>query len=78
MEVDIGKQGRHYRSLPRPLIIDRDDLFFQDTRPQPFLDQADDAPVADPMFQKPDEPFLADFIEGSGDRLPIAEIFPIG
>jgi hypothetical protein len=29
------------------------------------------------MFQKADEPFLADLIEGSGDRLPIAEIFPI-
>jgi hypothetical protein len=50
---------------------------FQDTRPEPFLDQADDAPVADPMLQKADEPFLADFIERRGDRLPIAGIFPI-
>jgi len=41
------------------------------------VDQADDAPVADPMFQKADEPFLADLIERRDDRLPIAGIFPI-
>jgi hypothetical protein len=50
---------------------------FQDTRPEPFLDQADDALVADPMFQKADEPLLVDFIERRGDRLPITGIFPI-
>jgi hypothetical protein len=40
---------------------------FQDTRPEPFLDQADNAPVADPMLQKADEPLLADFIEERSD-----------
>jgi len=43
-------------------------------RLEPFLDQADDAPVADPMFQEANHPFLADFIEGRGDRLPITAI----
>jgi hypothetical protein len=28
----------------------RDDPVFQDARLQPFLDQADDAPVADPVL----------------------------
>jgi len=30
---------------------------------QPFLDQADDAPVADPMLQEADQLFLADLVE---------------
>jgi hypothetical protein len=42
-----------------------------------FLDQADDAPVADPMFQEANHPFLVDFIEGRGDRLPITAIILI-
>jgi hypothetical protein len=29
----------------------------------PFLDQADDASVADTMFQEADQPLLADFIK---------------
>jgi hypothetical protein len=29
------------------------------------------------MFQKADQSLLADFVEGSGGRLPIAVIFPI-
>src|SRR5262249_42807781 len=45
----------------------RKDPFFQDTGPEPFLDQADDPPVADPMFHKAGEPFLADFIEERSD-----------
>jgi hypothetical protein len=50
---------------------------FEDARLKPFTDQADDALVADPVFQEADQPILADTAEGSGDRLPIAEIFPI-
>ena len=56
---------------------DRNDLIFQDTRPQPFLDQADDVPVADPVFQETDQPLLADLIEESSARLPITVIFRI-
>jgi hypothetical protein len=41
---------------------DRDDPVFKDPCPEPE-DQADDAPVADPMFQEANQPFLADFIE---------------
>jgi hypothetical protein len=50
---------------------------FQHARLKPFLDQADDALVADPVFQEPNEPVLAYGIEGSGDTLPISAIIRI-
>ena len=53
------------------------DPVFEDARLEPFADQADDAPIADPVFQEANQPFLADFIEGSGQRLPITVIFRI-
>jgi len=40
-------------------------------------DQADDALVADPVFQEADQPILADATKRRGDRLPITGIFPI-
>ena len=40
-------------------VTDRHRPIFEDARPQPFLDQADDALVADPVFDETDEPFLA-------------------
>jgi hypothetical protein len=61
--------------LPGPLLTHRDDPVFEDARLQPFLDQADDAPVADPMLQELDQPFLVDLVEGSIDRLPISAMF---
>jgi len=36
---------------------------FEDARPQPFLDQADDALVANPVFQEADQSFSADAAE---------------
>ena len=77
MQVDIGEERRDHRALTRSPVIHCYDPVFEDTRPQPFLDQVDDAPVADPMFQKADEPFLADLIKGSGDRLPISAIIRV-
>ena len=47
----IGTPNPVYRSLPGPLVTDRHGPIFEDARPQPFLDQADDARVADPMVQ---------------------------
>jgi len=71
------RSGSHHRALPRPSLTDRHNSVFQDARLQPFPDQADDASVADMMFQEPDQPFLADFVEGSGDTLPISAIIRI-
>jgi hypothetical protein len=50
---------------------------FEDARLQPFLNQAGDARVADPMLQESYEPCLVNTIEGSGGRLPITVIFRI-
>jgi hypothetical protein len=67
MQVDVGKQRRDHRALPRPPLTDRRDPVFQDARLQPFLDQADDASVADTMFQESDQPLLADFVKERSD-----------
>ena len=63
VQVDVGKQRRDHRALPRPPLTDRHDPFFQDAHLEPFLDQADNASVADPMFQEANQPLLADFVE---------------
>jgi hypothetical protein len=44
-------------------------------RLQPFLDQADDARITDPMFNETDHPFLVNHVERSHDRLPITKTF---
>src|SRR5499427_8245844 len=52
----------HHRALPRPYLARRHDPVFQDAGLEPFLDQADDAPVADTG-----QPFLADRVEERAD-----------
>jgi hypothetical protein len=63
VEVDVP--------LPRPSLAGRQDPVLQDARLEPFLDQAEDADVADPMLQEAEKPFMADRVERSGHRLPI-------
>src|SRR4029077_18795951 len=46
MQVDIGEDRRNHRALACH------DPVFEYTRSQPFLDEADDALVTDPMFKK--------------------------
>jgi hypothetical protein len=67
VQIDVGKQRRNHRTLPRPSVTDRHHSVFHDARPEPFLDQPDDAPVADPMLQEPDQPFLVDLVEERSD-----------
>jgi hypothetical protein len=67
VQVDVGEQWRNHRPLPRPLFTDRDDPVFQHARLEPFLDQADDAWIANPMLDETDQPTLADFIEKGSD-----------
>ena len=50
MQVDIGEERRDHRALTRSPVIHGYDPVFEYTRPQPFLDQVDDALIADPMF----------------------------
>ena len=49
---------------------------FHDARLEPFLYQADHAPVSDPMFHKLNQPTMLDFVEGFYDTLPIIRTFP--
>src|SRR6266513_2362243 len=58
-----SRKRRDYRALPRPPVTDGHDPIFHDACLEPFADQADDAPVADPMLHEPDEPFLAHRVE---------------
>ena len=74
VQVDVGKQRRDHRALPRPPLTDRHDPFFQDAHLEPFLDQADDASVADPMFQEANQPLLADFVE---ERSEVSVQYPV-
>jgi site-specific DNA recombinase len=57
------RSWRHRRALPRSPGRDLDPSVFKNSRPQPFLDQAEDALVADAMFKEADEPFLAHAVE---------------
>ena len=71
------RSGRNDRALRRPLHrLDLSVLFKHPSR-QPFADQADDPPIADPMLNKPYQPCMADRVEGSGHRLPIIVMFRI-
>src|ERR1700730_17957384 len=62
-------------ATPRPCLAARRGPILEDTRPQPFADEADDASVADAVFHESDEPILTDRIERSLDRLPITKTF---
>ena len=53
--------------MSRTCLADRHDPVFQDTRPEPFLDQANDASIADPVLNKSDEPCLVDRVEEAPD-----------
>jgi hypothetical protein len=46
----LASSGGDHRALSRPYLTDRDDPVFQDTRLEPFADEADDALVADAIF----------------------------
>lgn len=67
MQVDIGKERRYDRSLPCPLLTGCQGPIIEDARSEPFLDQAENARVADSVFQETDEPFLAHFVEERPD-----------
>ena len=67
MEVDVREQWRNHRALSRPLFLNRHDPVFEDAGPQPFLDEPDDALVADPMLQEADDPLLENSVKN--DRM---------
>src|SRR5262249_30117638 len=64
----LARSGETPEPCPVPPLTDGHDPVFHDARLEPFADQADDTPVADPMLQEPDEPFLVHLVE---ERLDI-------
>src|SRR3954453_22036485 len=75
VQVEVGEERRDHRPLSGPPVADRHDPVLEDTRPQPFPDQADDARVGDPVLQEADQPFLADRVEGNRRKLPTSMMF---
>src|SRR5262249_9377088 len=67
VQVDVCKKWRCHRPLPGPLVTNRHDSVFEDARPQPLLDQADNAWIADPVLHEADQPLLTDLIEEAAD-----------
>ncbi|OIQ69282.1 hypothetical protein GALL_491200 [mine drainage metagenome] len=63
VRVDVGEEWRCHRALSRPPVGYRHRPVFEDARPQPFPDQADNALVADPVLDEADQPVLADRVE---------------
>ena len=67
VKVDIRQQRRDYRALWRSLQRIQPLAFFQHARLQPFLDQANDPGVTNPMLHEPDQPRMADRVEEGPD-----------
>src|SRR5205814_412655 len=63
----VGEEWCDHRTLDSPPITDGQDPVFQNTRLEPFLDQADHACVIDPMLQETHQPLLADRIEEASE-----------
>ena len=53
--------------MARPLLTNDLLSVFENARFEPFLDQSDDARVADPMLHEANQPILADFVEKASD-----------
>src|ERR1700738_821548 len=66
-KIYVREQRRNHRTLPRPFFLNRHDPVFKDAGSQPFLDEPDDALVADPMLQEADNPLLGNFREERSD-----------
>ena len=63
VQVDVGEQRRDHRSLPGSRLADPDGPVLQNTRLQPLADEADDAPIADPVLHEANQPGLTDRVE---------------
>ena len=59
------RSGRHHRPLRRTLLRLRPFAFLHHSRPQPFLEEAEDPAVGDAMLHKLEHPFVGNRIEKS-------------
>src|SRR5450631_407918 len=67
MQVDVGQQGRSYRSLWCPHLRLRPVAVLRNSGLQPFLDQPKYSPVGNPMLEKPQHPLVVHVIEEPAD-----------
>jgi len=63
VQVEIGKDRRDHRSLRGPFLRLEPPAVFHHARLQPFLDQAYEPWVCDPMLDELDQPLMIDPIE---------------
>src|SRR5664279_6035083 len=57
------RSGRHHRSLWGPFLCLEPPAIIHHARLQPFLDQANDPLVSDPMLHELDHPIVPDFVK---------------
>ena len=63
LEVNVRQERADDRALRRPLLrLDQVSIFEHACR-QPFGDQPDNSPVANPMFDEADQPILVNLVE---------------
>ena len=63
MEVNVRQERANDRTLWRPLLcLDQVSIFEHACR-QPFGNQPDNSPVANPMFDEADQPILVNLVE---------------
>jgi hypothetical protein len=60
VQVDVAEERRDHRTLSSSAVSYGYDSVFEDARLEPFADQADDALVADTVFQEADQPIMVD------------------
>ncbi len=63
MQINVRQNRRHYRALWGSPQVVLPFGSFHDAGVQPFPDQADDPPVANPVLQEPDHPVPVDPVE---------------
>ena len=78
VQVNIGKNRRNHRALRSSLLCLDPPPLLHHARFEPFLDQADDSPVSDPMLDELDHPGMIESIEGHRHTLPTLGTFPRG
>src|SRR5205085_4178978 len=63
MKIDVGQERRSTPALGRPFFHSYSFPILQHAGVQPFLDQPHDAPIANPMLDELDQPFVGKPIE---------------
>src|SRR5688500_15501927 len=67
VQVDVGQQRANASALYRTFLTARQLPVLQHTGPEPFLDQAHDAPVRHAMLDKLHQPFVIQRVEESAN-----------